>query len=104
MSNDTVTERWSAEVLRSRTYRRIRGVETYALKFSYTEGDRYIQVAFRGQVEHDVINVYDHATGTVKVSSKREVKALVNEYMQGMTANELRKRFEESRPGSLAVR
>jgi hypothetical protein len=93
---------WSAEVIRSRTYRRIRGVEEYNLRFTYTEGDHYIQVAFRGQVEHDVIGVYDHATGTVKVSSKRDVKALVNEYMKGMTADELRSRFEDVRLRSLA--
>ena len=100
----TVKAPWTAEVLRQRTYRRIRGVETYALRFTYTEGGQFIDVAFRGQEPHDVINVRDYATGGTKASSKRDVKALVNEYMKGMNAEELRKRFEESRPGSLGVR
>lgn len=103
MGND-IKAPWSAEVLRSRTFRRIRGIETYELKFTYTEGGQFIDVAFRGQEPHDVINVRDYATGGTSVGSKREVKAKVNEYMLGMTADELRKRFEESRPGSLGVR
>lgn len=87
---------WSAEVLRKRTYRRLSGVEEYALKFTYTEGGTYIDVAFRGEVAHDVINVYDHEKGVPTISSKREVKALVNEYMAGKNADELRKDWENA--------
>ena len=87
---------WQAEVLRKRTYRRIRGVEEYALRFTYIEGAAYINVAFRGHEAHDVINVYDHEKGEPRISSKREVKAEVNEYMAGQTADSLRAHWENS--------
>lgn len=92
---------WSAEVLRKRTYRRLRGVEEYELKFTYQEGAAYINVAFRGHIAHDVINVYDHEAGAPRISSKREVKAEVNEYMAGMNGEELRK-WWDNRPRSAA--
>ena len=97
-------DRWTAEVLRQRTYRRAKGVETYALRFTYRQDDTYIHVAFRGQEPHDVINVRDYETDKVAVTSKRDVKALVNEYMKGMDAEELRKRFEDSKHVAVIVR
>lgn len=87
---------WMAEVLRKRTYRRLSGVEEYALRFTYSQGGAYINVAFRGFEPHDVINVYDHEKGETRISSKREVKAEVNEYMAGQTADSLRAHWENS--------
>lgn len=94
MTRGVRTEGWSAEVLRQRTYRRIKGVEEYALKFTYIEGGTYIHVAFRGHIPHDVINVWDYEKGEPRIGSKREVKAEVNEYMAGMNADALRTHWE----------
>lgn len=89
-------EGWGAEVLRQRTYRKASGVETYQLRFTYHEGDPYIQVMFRGQDPHDVINVFDYEKAKPTITSKREVKAEVNEYMARMNADELRRHWEYS--------
>ncbi len=99
MPRGVKSDKWSAEVLRQRTYRRARGVEEYALRFTYTEGGAYIEIAFRGHAPHDVINVWDYASGGPTVGSKREVKAAVNEYMARMNGDELRT-YWENRPRS----
>ena len=96
MPRGVKNEGWSAEVLRQRTYRRKLGVEEYALRFTYSEGGAYINVAFRGFEPHDVINVYDYEKGEPRISSKREVKAEVNEYMAGQTADSIRAHWENS--------
>lgn len=101
MPRGVKTQGWSAEVLRQRTYRRRSGVEKYELKFTYVEGHAHIEVAFRGHIQHDVINVWDHEKGGPRIDSKREVKAEVNEYMKDMSADMLRT-FWENRPGVAA--
>jgi hypothetical protein len=98
MTRGVKREGWSAEVFRSRTYRRIRGVEHYQLRFTYHEGDAHINVAFRGEVPFDVINVYDYEHGKPRISSKREVKREIDEYMAPMSADDLRAHWENSRP------
>lgn len=87
-------EGFFVEVKRQRTYRRIRGVETYRLRFTYAEGGAYINVNFEGEHEHDAIGVFDYAKGESIIKTRQDVKAHVNEYMAGMTADDLRAHWE----------
>lgn len=64
--------------------------ETYCLQFSFTQGDHYISVKFRGHYEHDNINVFDYETDTIKISTWPEFRALVAEYVDAKTRDELR--------------
>lgn len=69
--------------------------ETYALVFKWHQGWHYISIEFQGQWVHDNINVFDYETDTVKISTWPEFQALIAEYMEGMTRDELRKRWAE---------
>lgn len=101
MTRGVKREGWTANVFRSRTYRRLRGVEEYQLEFVYHEGGALIEVRFRGHVGHDVINVYDYEKGEPTITSKAEVKAHVNEYMAALSADALRT-YWENRPRGAA--
>jgi hypothetical protein len=64
--------------------------ETYCLMFSFTQGDHYISVKFRDQHEHDAINVWDYEKDVPKISEWGEFRALVSEYVNAKTRDELR--------------
>jgi hypothetical protein len=97
MTRGVRSEGWTVNVYRSRTYRRLRGVEEYKLEFVYHEGSPHIEVRFRGHIQHDVINVYDYEKGAPRITTKTEVKAEVNEYMAALNAEALRT-YWDNRP------
>jgi hypothetical protein len=69
--------------------------EVYKLVFRWSPGSHYIGVEFAGHWVHDTINVFDYATDTVKISTWAEFREVIDEYMQGMDRDELRKRWLE---------
>ena len=89
----------SWDVVRHRTVDRgLRGEKHFELRFSY-RGGTYIEVRFAGFGAHDVINVRDYETDTLRVTQRHEFIAEVNEYMESMTAEDLRT-WWENRPRS----
>jgi len=91
MTRGVRNEGWSIDVYRQRTYRRLRGVEEYKLHFTYHEGGTYIDVKFRGEeTAFEVINVWNYEEGKSSITTRKDVKAEVNEFMAALNADELR--------------
>jgi hypothetical protein len=67
--------------------------EVYKLVFRWAPGWHYIGVEFAGWWPHDTINVFDYATDTVKISTWAVFRECIDEYMQGMDRDELRRRW-----------
>jgi hypothetical protein len=79
---------------RQRKYTRHSPSPTYRLEFVYREGETKIHVNFKGHPEHDVINVYDHATGTVTISTRKEVHEAVKAYMKSLDRHDMEAHWE----------
>lgn len=77
-------------VHRQRTIKRPpRNPLAFKLIFTWTEGSPNININFPRHVGHDLIKVYDYATGKVTISTREEMRAHVNEYMAGLDNHDL---------------